>query len=87
MKGVSDRKGQAYAILTMCRALYVHRTGEQASKRQAARWAREELPQWADLIQSALAWREAWREKQVDHAATRAETIRFVNFGREKILA
>jgi predicted nucleotidyltransferase len=87
MKGVPDRKGQAYAILTMCRALYVHRIGGQASKRQAALWAQEELPQWAGLIQSAVAWREAWREQQVDHAATRAETIRFVNFVRDQILA
>ena len=87
MKGVPDRKGQAYVILTMCRALHVHRTGEQASKRQAAQWAQGELPQWAGLIQSALAWREAWRERQVDHDTTRDETIRFVNFVREQILA
>ena len=87
IKDVRDRKGQAYAILTMCRALHVHRTGEQASKRQAALWAQEELPQWSGLIQSALAWRESWREQQVDHAATRAETIRFVNFVRDLILA
>ncbi len=40
-----------------------------------------------DLLQSAVAWREAWRERQVDHAATRAETIRFVNFVRDQILA
>ena len=86
-KGVADRKGQAYAILSMCRALHVHRIGERVSKRQASLWAREELPQWADLIQSALAWREAWREQQVDHDATRAETIRFVNFVRAQILA
>ena len=82
-----DRKGQAYAILTMCRALHVHRTGEQASKRQAALWAQEELPEWSRLIHSALAWREAWREEQVDHAATYAETIRFVHFVRNQILA
>ncbi len=87
MKGVPDRKGQAYAILTMCRALHVHRIGQRASKRQAALWAQEELPQWSELIQSAVAWREAWREQQVDHAATRAETIRFVNFVREQFLA
>ncbi len=87
IEGVRDRKGLAYAILTMCRALYVHRIGELASKRQAALWAREELTQWAHLIQGALAWREAWREQQVDHTATRAETIRFVNFVRELILA
>jgi len=86
IKGVRDRKEQAYAILTMCRALRLHRTGEQASKRQAALWAQEELPQWSGLIQSALAWREAWREQQVDHAATHAETIRFVNFVRDQIL-
>jgi hypothetical protein len=62
IKGAPDRKGQAYAILTMCRALHLHRTGETASKRQAALWAQKELPQWSGLIQSALAWREAWRE-------------------------
>lgn len=84
---VPDRKGQAYAILTMCRALYVHMTGEQASKRQAAVWAQKELPQWSGLIQSALTWRAAWREQRVDHAATRAETIRFVKFVRDQILA
>ncbi len=87
IKDVPDRKGQAYAILTMCRALHVHRTGKQASKRQAALWAQDELPQWSRLIESALAWREAWREQQVDHDATRAETIRFVNFVRDQILA
>src|SRR3990172_11921883 len=87
IRDVRDRKGQAYAILTMCRALHLHRTAEQASKRQAALWAQEELPQWSGLIQSALVWREAWREQQVDHATTRAETIRFVNFVRDQILA
>jgi predicted nucleotidyltransferase len=84
---LSDRKHQAYAILTMCRALHLHRTGERASKKQAALWAQEELPQWSGLIQSALTWREASREQRVDHAATGAETIRFVNFVRDQIHA
>jgi predicted nucleotidyltransferase len=87
IKGTPDRKGQAYAILTMCRALHLHRTGETASKGQAAAWAQEELPQWSGLIQSALAWREAWREQQVDHATSHAETIRFVSFVRAEIMA
>ena len=86
VKGTLARKEQAYAILTMCRALHLHRTGEAASKRQAALWAQEELPQWAGLIRSALGWREAWREEQVDHAATRAEAVRFVTFVRDLIL-
>ncbi len=83
----TDRKRQAYAILTMCRALYAHRIGVQASKRQAALWAQQELPEWSRLIQSALAWRQAWREEQVDHAATYAETLWFVRFVRDQILA
>jgi hypothetical protein len=86
MKDVPDRKGQAYAILTMCRALHLHGTGETVSKRQAALWAQEEMPEWSGLILSALAWREAWREQQVDHAATRAETVWFVNLLRDQIL-
>lgn len=81
----SERKHQAYAILTMCRALYLHTTGERASKKQAALWAQDELPQWSGLIQSALTWREAWREQQTEPSATGSETIRFVNFVREQV--
>lgn len=84
---VRERKEQAYAILTMCRALHVHRNGEQVSKRQAALWAQEELPEWSGLIQQALGWRDAWRDEQVDHAATLPQTIGFVQFMRDKILA
>jgi hypothetical protein len=78
---LQDRKNQAYAILTMCRALYTCRSdGEQASKRRAALWAAQaELPEWAGLIANALAWREAWREEGVDHQATYAETVRFID--------
>ena len=72
------RKEQAYAILTMCRALHLHRTGERASKRRAALWAQGELPQWSSLIERALAWREAWPEEDVDQEATQVETVQFV---------
>ena len=34
-----NRKSQAYAILTLCRALYTLKYGEQVSKKQAALWA------------------------------------------------
>ncbi len=84
---VRERKEQAYAILTMCRALHVRRNGEQVSKRQAAVWAQEELPEWSGLIQQALGWRNAWRDESVDHSATLPETIRFVQFVRDQILA
>ena len=82
-----NRKGQAYAILTLCRALHVHRTGKTASKRQAALWVQEEFPEWSRLVQSALTWRQAWRDEHVDHAATRAETMQFVKFVTDQTFA
>lgn len=75
-----SRPSQAYAILTMCRALYTCTHGVQVSKRKAAEWAAQELPEWSDLIKSALLWRAAWRDDTVDHAATFPETLRFVQF-------
>jgi hypothetical protein len=49
---------QAYATLTMCRALYTLANGEVATKPTAARWAQAVLgPPWADLIARAMAWR------------------------------
>jgi predicted nucleotidyltransferase len=49
---------QAYAVLTMCRALYTARHKTIVSKPVAARWALEALdaPR-AALIERALAWR------------------------------
>lgn len=51
------RNYQAFAVLTMCRARYALATGAIASKQAAAAWARERLPQWAQLIDRALLWR------------------------------
>lgn len=49
---------QAFAILTMCRALHTLETGTAGSKPQAVRWAKEHLPaQWSDLIDTGIAWR------------------------------
>ena len=77
---IHKRKGQAYAILTICRALYVIKNGEQVSKKQAAKWAMNELPEWSELIRSAVAWREAKDESQVNHESTFPETKKFVLF-------
>jgi hypothetical protein len=49
---------RAYAILTMCRALYTLETGTVASKPTSARWAQRILEKrWSGLIDWALAWR------------------------------
>ncbi len=80
-----NRPAQAYAILTLCRALYTYKNGEPVSKPQAALWAAAELPEWASLIKNALLWRQAWREPVVDPDATLPETRRFVNFVIDQI--
>lgn len=74
------RGEQAYAILTMCRGLRTWRTGQHVSKREAARWACEALPEHAPLIHDAVAWREGSHEgSSIDGTATRETTRRFVN--------
>ena len=48
---------QAYAILTMCRALYTLEYGVVASKPVSARWAQEAMgAQWKSLIKKAQSW-------------------------------
>ena len=74
------RREQAYAILTMCRALYTLKLEEYPSKKQAALWAQKELPEWSSLIQQALTWRMAWRDVEIDHEATLPQTLWFVHF-------
>jgi hypothetical protein len=57
------RDYQAFAILTMCRALQTIATGTVASKLAAAAWAQGVLaPPWPDLIARALAQRHDKRE-------------------------
>ena len=78
--------GQAYVILTLCRALYASKNREQVSKKEAALWAQASYPQWASLIKKALIWRTDWRDEAVEPAATFPETVRFVHFAIEQIV-
>jgi hypothetical protein len=76
---LDSQADQAYAVLTMCRGLRTVRTGEHVSKREAARWASDELPEHANLIRDALEWRaRSHGGLRIDGRATRAETARFV---------
>jgi len=52
---------QSYAVLTMCRGLYLLRDRDRLSKREAARRASNEFPRWAPVIDSAVARRKAGR--------------------------
>ncbi|HET7476464.1 MAG TPA: aminoglycoside adenylyltransferase domain-containing protein [Dermatophilaceae bacterium] len=48
--------GQAYSVLTICRAVATLQTGRQLSKRAAADYGVSVLPEWAALIGWARAW-------------------------------
>jgi hypothetical protein len=49
---------QAYAVLTMCRALHTLEQGDIVSKPVAAHWAQAKFGEpWASVIADALAWR------------------------------
>lgn len=61
---------QAYAILTLCRGWYTVTNGEQVSKRRAAEWAAERLPDWADLIRAALIGRSDPANNRVSYRET-----------------
>ena len=77
--GLSTAGAYAYAVLTVCRGWRLFRTGEHMSKRDAAEWAARELPQFADLVENASAWRErSHAGALVDGSPTQDDTRRFV---------
>lgn len=61
-----SREYQAFAILTMCRALYTLAHEAVVSKPVAAAWAQATLPPpWPDLIAKALVWRHDKRPDEM----------------------
>jgi len=55
---IKDDEYQAYAVLTMCRALFTLEHGSIASKPASARWARDALDEsWTELIEQSLNWK------------------------------
>lgn len=48
---------QAYAIFSMCRALFTYVEGGVVSKKVAALWVKEKYPQWRELVAKALDWK------------------------------
>jgi hypothetical protein len=77
---------QSYAILSICRALYAYRNGDQVSKIEAAKWAKGQLPEWSEVIQNALIWRTGGKYKPADET-THPQTVQFINHVRKLILA
>jgi predicted nucleotidyltransferase len=73
---LEGREYQAYAVLTMCRALYTLRNGSIVSKPAAARWARQALDErWRGLIERSASWGP---DDGVDDMASTLEFIQYV---------
>jgi len=73
-----SREYQAYATVTMCRALYTLQHATVVSKAIAAQWARETLGErWAALIERALAWPHDPQPDNLD------ETLDFIRYTLE----
>ncbi len=69
---------QAYAVLTMCRALHTLQSGTVVSKPVAARWAQAALGErWATLIEWALTWRHDTPSDKL------SETLDFIRYTLE----
>jgi hypothetical protein len=65
------RSYQAFAILSMCRALYCLEHGKVISKPAAAAWASQQLdPPWPELVDQALGWRADQRPDDQSLGAT-----------------
>ncbi len=76
----------AYAILTMCRALRTVRTQTHGSKQEAAAWTRERMPEWAWLIDEALACRLSRGTAGFEDERSRAATETFIALLDDEIL-
>jgi predicted nucleotidyltransferase len=75
-----DRGYQAYAVLTMCRALCLLAIGKVVTKPEAAAWALRGpyLESWRSLVRSAIAYPGGRQPDQ------RAATVEFVRFTLEE---
>jgi hypothetical protein len=62
-----SREYQAYAVLTICRALYTLEHGAVVPKDVAARWAQTVLDdRWQAVIERALAWPHGPQPDELD---------------------
>ena len=61
-------------MVTICRALYALSTGDQTSKEEAAAWAAERFPDWADFVNDALA------QYRADLTEQHLATVAFVDY-------
>jgi hypothetical protein len=68
---------QSYARLSMCRALYAYKLGDQVSKKQAALWAINTYPQFSEVVHEALLWRNGPKHSPQNENAY-LKTVQFI---------
>lgn len=73
-------KYQAYAVLTLCRALYVITKGKQPSKQVAGEWVRVKYPVWSDLISWAFKTRLESEDDVNDPSSSYPQVEKFITF-------
>jgi hypothetical protein len=70
--------GLAYDVLTMCRLAQNVRAEVIGSKHEAAMWARDSMPDWAWLIDEALAARASRGATGFESDSSRTAAVEFV---------
>lgn len=73
VRDMATAGGQAYAVLSLCRAAVLLQTGEQVSKKAAATYVAQGMPVWADVVLWARDW---WYEGGSDDEPPRTDEIR-----------
>ncbi|HET7030733.1 MAG TPA: aminoglycoside adenylyltransferase domain-containing protein [Candidatus Limnocylindrales bacterium] len=68
----------AYAVLSECRALCTLQTGRPPSKAEGAEWLARQRPDWASVIDAALACRRAGGATGFDEPGTKAAAIELI---------
>ena len=68
----------SYIVLTVARGLYTLEHGYAVSKTEAAEWAVQAMPKWADLIRRALRYRHAPETDHITAEQLRPQVAAFV---------
>jgi predicted nucleotidyltransferase len=77
----------AYSVLSVCRALTTVRAGRLCSKQEGAAWVREQMRDWAWLIDLALACRLSGGTKGFDDDRTHSAAIRLIELLADQVIA
>ena len=83
----TTRGSAAYAVFTMCRAMYATKYGQQASKNYALSWVNKEFPQWTSLLELAggLGEKDNGRQRKRLIGSELPKVVEFVNFAIDQV--